>query len=101
FRWILAAWVFGGLLCLMGGFCFAELAVMLPRAGGLYVYLRAAFGPLTGFLFGWCEILLAKPASTGALSIIFAESLTSGLGWQAGTFGNATLALLVIAAISL
>lgn len=101
FRWIITAWIFGGVLCLLGGFCFAELAVMLPRAGGLYVYLRAAFGPLTGFLFGWCEILLAKPASTGALSIIFAESLTSGLGWEVGTAGHVVLALVVIAAISL
>ena len=66
FRVILSLWVAGGVLALFGGLCFAELGAMLPRAGGLYVYLREAYGPLVAFLLGWCELLLYRPGSTGS-----------------------------------
>jgi APA family basic amino acid/polyamine antiporter len=76
FRLILTAWVAGGLLCLLGALCFAELAAMLPRAGGLYVYLREAFGRPVAFLYGWNEVFFARPASLGALSTAFVGSLS-------------------------
>ncbi len=60
---------------MMGGVCFAELAAMFPQAGGLYVYLRETYGRLTAFLFGWSEVLLAKPAGIGALSVAFTGCL--------------------------
>ena len=66
---IIAVWIFGGSLCLLGGLCFAELATMLPQAGGLYVYLREAYGKLPAFLFGWTEVFFGKPASIGALAV--------------------------------
>src|SRR5712672_3382097 len=51
--WLLLAWVVAGLMTITGALCCAELAAMLPRAGGQYVFLREAYGPATGFLFGW------------------------------------------------
>ncbi len=79
FGLIISIWGVGALLCVLGALCIAELSVMLPRAGGLYVYLREAYGRLPAFLFGWQEIVLNRPASTGALSMICV-----------GAFGNAT-----------
>ncbi len=71
FRVILAAWVIGGLICLMGSLCLAELGAMLPKAGGIYVYLREAYGRPVAFLFGWTDFLFNKPASIGALTVVF------------------------------
>ena len=68
-RLILLAWVLR-MLALFGGLCFAELAAMLPRAGGLYAYLREAYGPLIGFLFGWNDVLFNRPAAR-RLSVVF------------------------------
>ncbi len=77
---IIAVWVFGGLLCILGGLCFAELAAMYPQAGGLYVYLREAYGRPVAFLFGWTEVFFGKPASIGALSVAFVGSFSLALG---------------------
>ena len=79
FDLIIAVWIAGGVLCLLGALCFAELATMLPRAGGLYVFLREAYGKTTAFLFGWQEFLFNRPASTAALSMIFVGSLDKAL----------------------
>ncbi len=76
---IISVWVFGGLLCILGGLCFAELGAMYPRAGGLYVYLREAYGRPIAFLFGWTEVFFGKPASIGALSVAFVGSLSLSL----------------------
>src|SRR5712692_5794883 len=54
---ILAAWVVAGALSLIGALAFAELGAMLPETGGQYVYLREAYGPLWGFLWGWALLL--------------------------------------------
>src|SRR5688500_4444887 len=55
--WIRAVWVAGGLLTLAGALTYAELGAMFPRAGGIYHYLKEAYGPLPGFLFGWACFL--------------------------------------------
>jgi APA family basic amino acid/polyamine antiporter len=80
FEVIIAVWVFGGVLCILGALCFAELAAMHPQAGGLYVYLREAYGRPVAFLFGWTEVFFGKPASIGALSVAFVGSLSLALG---------------------
>lgn len=77
---IISVWLFGGVLCILGGLCFAELAAMHPRAGGLYVYLREAYGRPVAFLFGWTEVFFGKPASIGALSVAFVGSFSLALG---------------------
>src|SRR6266536_6121288 len=51
--WLLVAWALAGVLTITGALCCAELAAMMPRAGGQYVFLREAYGSATGFLFGW------------------------------------------------
>ncbi|HWE35259.1 MAG TPA: amino acid permease [Isosphaeraceae bacterium] len=69
---IASAWVLGGLFSIAGALTLAELAAMLPRAGGPYVYLRAAFGPLPAFLFGWTEFLVIRAGSVATLAAAFA-----------------------------
>ena len=80
FDLIITVWIAGGILCMLGGLCFAELAVMLPRAGGLYVYLREAYGKLPAFLYGWQEFLFNRPASTAALSVISVGAIANVTG---------------------
>ena len=75
FGWILTVWIVAGVLCLLGALSLAELAAMLPRAGGLYVYLQAAYGRLVAFLYGWSLFLVVRPAATGALATAFAAPL--------------------------
>ena len=70
---------------------------MLPRAGGLYVYLREAYGPLMGFLFGWSDFLFNRPAGIGALAIAFVGSVALATGWEATPLHQVVLAALLIA----
>jgi len=84
FPMIISAWIVGGLFCILGALCFAELAAMLPRAGGPYVYIREAYGRPAAFLFGFNEFLFSRPAAIGALSVAFIETLAAAFNWQFG-----------------
>ncbi|MCC6263482.1 MAG: amino acid permease [Bryobacterales bacterium] len=64
-------WIVGGLLSLFGALTYAELAASMPEAGGEYVFLREAYGPFWGFLFGWIQTLIAKSGSIAALGVGF------------------------------
>jgi len=101
FRLIMTAWIVGGLLCVLGALCFAELATMLPKAGGLYVYLREAYSPGVAFLFGWAEFLFFRPAQIGALATIFAGSFLRLLGVDITRLGPASLPEVSLAMISI
>lgn len=68
-------WICGGLLSLFGALVVAELSCLFPEAGGVYVFLREAYGPLPAFLYGWTRLLLLVPASVGAMSLILAAYL--------------------------
>jgi basic amino acid/polyamine antiporter, APA family len=68
---VFAVWIFGGLLTLAGALTYAELAAAMPEAGGEYVYLREAYGPLWGFLYGWTQLLVAKSGSIATLATGF------------------------------
>lgn len=70
---VLAAWGVGGAIALVGALCFAELGSRLPRAGGGYVYLRDAFGPLPAFLYGWTQLLVINTGGIAAVAITFAS----------------------------
>ncbi len=70
---VLAAWVVGGGVALAGAFAYAELGRLLPRAGGQYVYLREAWHPLAGFLYGWALLFLIQTGAMAAVAITFAE----------------------------
>ncbi|HEY6930759.1 MAG TPA: amino acid permease [Thermoanaerobaculia bacterium] len=69
--WLLAAWVLTGVLTLAGALSYAELASMMPRAGGMYVYLRNAFSPIAGFLYGWTFFTVIQTGSIAAVAIAF------------------------------
>lgn len=79
---LLLLWVGAGVLTLIGALCYAELGARRPQAGGTYVYLREAFGPLAGFLFGWTMLLVIYSGSTAAVATIFA-------GYASALFGLA------------
>src|SRR6266568_2612476 len=68
---VFAVWIAGGLLSLFGALSYAELAAALPEAGGEYVYLREAYGPLWGFLYGWTQMWVAKSGSIATLATAF------------------------------
>ena len=74
------AWVLGGVLALLGALALAEVAVLFPRAGGNYVFLRESYGRMAGFLFGWVEFWIIRSASIAALASVFAESAWAVLG---------------------
>jgi amino acid transporter len=72
-RIILLLWAGFGLVSLCGCLSLAELACLLPHTGGIYVYLRAAFGDSAAFVFGWLYLLVTVPSALGALAVFFAE----------------------------
>jgi APA family basic amino acid/polyamine antiporter len=71
----LAIWVVGGLLSLLGALTYGELSIRRPQAGGLYVYLREAFGPLVAFLYGWALLLAIASGALATLAVAFGEYL--------------------------
>nr|MBA3571946.1 amino acid permease [Pyrinomonadaceae bacterium] len=71
--WLLAAWTLAGVLTITGALCCAELAAMWPRAGGQYVFLRQAYGPSIGFLFGWSLFLVIQTGTIAAVAVAFAN----------------------------
>jgi APA family basic amino acid/polyamine antiporter len=78
---VLSVWIAAGLLTFAGALTYAELATLMPQAGGEYVFLREAYGRRWGFLFGWTQILIARTASQAAIAVgfaIFFNVLTGG-----------------------
>jgi APA family basic amino acid/polyamine antiporter len=68
---VVAAWAFAGVLSLLGALGYAELGAALPDAGGEYVYIHRAYGPMLGFLYGWTQFIVAKTASIAAIATGF------------------------------
>ncbi|MBB4634881.1 APC family permease [Longimicrobium terrae] len=77
-------WIVGALIALVGALTIAELAAMYPRSGGIYVFLREAYGPLPAFLFGWTELMVIRPSALGAIAVIFAEYSARLFGFSEG-----------------
>jgi amino acid transporter len=103
---IIMVWIIGGLFSGAGALALAELGAMLPRAGGLYVFLRAAYGALPAFLFGWVEFLVVRSGSMATLAAAFARYFSTLCPapatirreiWQAGA---AVLAMAVVTAVN-
>jgi APA family basic amino acid/polyamine antiporter len=92
---LLIVWIVTGVMTLIGGLSYGELAAAMPRAGGQYVYLREALGPIWGFLFGWTMLLVIQTATIAAVGIAFAKFTAvmipwfsaSAWIWKLGTFG--------------
>lgn len=106
---IMLAWAIGGMLTLAGALTFAELGAAMPEAGGPYVYLREAYGPVWGFLFGWNLFLVSMGGAVAALAVGLAEYLGYFFPWVStenvalslpgGVFEISTLQLVALAAI--
>jgi APA family basic amino acid/polyamine antiporter len=73
--WLLVAWLITGVLTVSGALAYGELAAMMPRAGGQYVYLREAYSPLWGFLYGWTLFLVIQTGTIAAVAVAFARFL--------------------------
>lgn len=73
---LLLAWALGGVLAITGGLAYAEMGAMFPRSGGVYVFLREAYGPLPAFLYGWASLLVVISGSMAAVAVGFAEYLS-------------------------
>jgi APA family basic amino acid/polyamine antiporter len=73
---LLLAWALGGLLAITGGLTYAEMGAMFPRSGGVYVFLREAYGPLPAFLYGWVAMLVVLSGGIAAVAVGFAEYLS-------------------------
>jgi basic amino acid/polyamine antiporter, APA family len=96
---ILGAWVFGGVVALIGAFIYAELSARLPAVGGQYAYLREAFHPLVAFLYGWVLLLVVQTGGMAAVSVIFARYFVdlTGLNVPMPAVALIALALLTVA----
>jgi APA family basic amino acid/polyamine antiporter len=77
--WLLVVWIVTGLLTVVGALSYGELAAMMPKAGGQYVYLREAFSPMWGFLYGWTLFLVIQTGTIAAVAVGFARYL--GVLW--------------------
>lgn len=95
---ILAAWIAGGMIALIGGFIYSELAARLPVVGGQYAYLREALHPVVAFLYGWVLLLVIQTGGMAAVAVTFAKYFLELTGWQmsAGLVAASALALLTV-----
>lgn len=96
---ILLVWILGGLIALTGALTFAELGGMFPTAGGVYVFLREAYGPFAGFLYGWTILLVINTGALAALGIALAEYLSFFYAFSASA--KIGIAIGVIAGLTL
>ncbi len=92
---ILVLWGVGGVLSVLGAIAFAELAAMFPRSGGIYNFLREAYGPGVAFVFGWTYLLLTKPFAAAGIAFTCAEYLHPILGWERSSAWITTCGLLI------
>lgn len=112
---VVTVWVVAGFLCLAGALTYAELSAMMPRAGGEYVFIRRAYGSLTGFLYGWTRFFVASTGGIAGLAAGFAifinvlaggalqaQELTLNLfGYQAAVTGQSVIAILAIVVVTI
>src|SRR6201988_3034735 len=81
--WMLMAWVITGVLTITAALSYGELAAMMPHAGGQYVYLRTAYSPLWGFLYGWTLFTVIQTGTIAAVGVAFARFLGILVPWVA------------------
>jgi APA family basic amino acid/polyamine antiporter len=94
---ILGAWSAGGLLALVGAFIYAELSNRMPKVGGQYAYIREAYDPLLGFLYGWVSILVINAGGTAAVAVTFGKYFRE---FSRGTVPENVAAVSVVAALT-
>lgn len=97
---ILGAWIAGGLIALVGGFIYAELAARLPVVGGQYAYLREALHPAVAFMYGWVLLLVIQTGGMAAVAVTFARYFLELTQWPITDSVVAALALVVLTGIN-
>ena len=98
---VLGAWLAGGVIALAGALTFAELGTLFPKAGGHYAYLREAYHPLAGFLYGWGLLLMIEGGAIAAVGITFAEYTLRLTGRpEASAQALTVIAIVVVAAVN-
>jgi amino acid transporter len=97
---IMALWAAVGIISICGALTVAELCSMLPRTGGVYVFLREAYGDGVAFVFGWTYVLVTIPATVAALATVFAEFLLNLLNVQAGPSALQAIAISAIVTLT-
>ena len=97
---IMALWIAFGVVSICGALALAELSTMLPRAGGVYVFLREAYGDAAAFVFGWLYVLITTPTTIAALAVVFAEFLLNLLGKPVDPAPVQTIAILAIVVLT-
>src|SRR5215470_15593392 len=73
--WLMLVWIVTGVMTVVGALTYAELAAMMPHAGGQYIFLRESYGPLWGFLYGWTLFLVIQTGTIAAVCVSFAKFL--------------------------
>jgi APA family basic amino acid/polyamine antiporter len=96
----LGAWVVGGAIALMGAFVYAELAVLRPRVGGQYAYLRDAYHPIVAFLYGWTLLLVIQTGGMAGAAIIFGRYFHELTGFGVPEQVVAALTLAILTAVN-
>lgn len=76
-KWVITAWLIGGIVALTGALTFAELGALFPEAGGVYAYLQKGFGKMTAFLYGWSILTVITSGAIAALSLAFARYVSA------------------------
>lgn len=94
--WMTLLWIAGGLVSMIGALIYAEMGGRFPSGGGIYTYLKEAFGPLTAFLYGWCLLAVVSSGTIAALIVIFTENMQQMTGFDP-SYKNAFSALSIIA----
>ncbi|MFB3920447.1 MAG: APC family permease [Terriglobia bacterium] len=94
---LLLTWVISALMTIVGAITYGELAAMMPRAGGQYVYLREAFGPLFGFLYGWTLFLVIQTGTIAAVGVAFGKFLGLFIPWVSAQNSLVDLGILSVA----
>jgi amino acid transporter len=92
---MISVWILGGLLALCGALTYAEMSVMFPRTGGVFVFIRETYGPAPAFVYGWSALLITYPASIAAIAVVFAAYLSRMIPW-AGSAQPIVAAVLVL-----
>ena len=95
---ILGAWIAGGVVAMLGAFVYAELAARRPAVGGQYAYLREAFHPVVGFLYGWALLLVIQTGGMAAVTVTFARYLLELTAWHVS---ERTIVVLTIVALTI
>lgn len=97
--WVLTAWATGGVIAMLGAVIFAELGQRMPRVGGGYAYLREAFGPLPGFLYGWALLLIMATGAAAAVAMTFANYLQALTGFDAALIPAVAATALILLSV--